>query len=184
MAEADSAQDWVKGLEVMPDAAAKGESFDEEQFDRLADGAIAAAWRLHQFAGRSGETYDLATQLREHLGEMREHLERRDASRAADEFDEAMQCYYGLESALEAHREEVARERYYISMGEAAERLGVDYRRLRVLIRRYELSTTENPLDLREKLVLGADVDRLEAQINRVKMSRRGTTSPPRTPSR
>ena len=49
----------------------------------------------------------------------------------------------------------------FLTIGEAAELLGVDRRRIRQLIQRGRLAATENPLDLREKLVSRSEVEAL-----------------------
>lgn len=41
----------------------------------------------------------------------------------------------------------------FLTIGEAAELLGVDRRRIRQIIQRGQMVATENPLDLREELV-------------------------------
>lgn len=57
----------------------------------------------------------------------------------------------------------------YVTLGEAAERLGVDRYRLRVLMQRNGIKPVENPLDLRERLIAAADVERLERIIQAIK---------------
>jgi hypothetical protein len=86
------------------------------------------------------------------------------ASRTYQAPDEALD---DLSEYLEEEAERTGR--HYIRMGEAANRLGVDYRRLRMLVKRYNLRFADNPLDLREKLLLSEDVDRLAEQIADVK---------------
>ena len=57
----------------------------------------------------------------------------------------------------------------YLNLGEAAETLGVDRRRLRLLIERQKVETVEDPLDFRVRLVRRADVDRLSELIGKRK---------------
>jgi hypothetical protein len=57
----------------------------------------------------------------------------------------------------------------YLNLGEAADLLGVDRRRLRLLLERNGVETTEDPLDFRKRLVTRQDIDRLAALISRTK---------------
>lgn len=49
----------------------------------------------------------------------------------------------------------------YVTMGEAADVLGLDRRQLRRLVQRMKLELIENPVDARQRLIRRADLDQL-----------------------
>lgn len=55
----------------------------------------------------------------------------------------------------------------YMSLGEAADALDVDRRRLKLLLDRYEIATIEDPLDFRKRLVSRLDVQRLADELSK-----------------
>lgn len=53
----------------------------------------------------------------------------------------------------------------YMTLGEAADVLGVDRRRLRLLMDRQKVETVDDPLDFRVRLIRRTDVERLAELI-------------------